>query len=136
MSTSFRTISACATVISLLVGCSEPQPLPFKLIDSESKIQKGTLFPEGQKIEVVVDDQLYKGFYIVANGIVHSETLGGWRYMPRDTISTYSSNSARAQLVSDKGQHLKCDFLFESRRAIGECRSPAGMVFQMTADGK
>ncbi len=124
------------SLLVLLAGCSAPQPLPFQLIDSESRIQKGTLFPDGQRIEVVVDGQSYKGFYIVANGMMHSETIGGWRYMPRDTISTYTSNSARAQLTSDKGQHLKCDFLFESRRAIGECKTPAGAVFQMSADGK
>jgi hypothetical protein len=46
----------------------------------------------------------------------------------------YSSNSARAHLTADDGQQLSCEFVFESRRAIGECRSPAGAVFQLIAD--
>jgi hypothetical protein len=116
-----------------LVGCSTPQPLPFQLIDSESKVLQGTIFPASQRIEAIIDGQLYKGFYIVANGVARSETFGGWRSFPRDTVTTFSSNSARAQLISDKGQRLSCEFLLESNRAIGECRSPAGMKFQLVA---
>lgn len=130
-----KTISACIFVLALAVGCAAPKPVPFQLVDSESKIQKGTIFPDRQRIEVMVDGQLYKGFYIVATGVAHSETFGGWRSYPRDTTTTFSSNSVRAQLTTDKGQRLSCEFLFESRRAIGECRSPSGAVYQLIADG-
>ena len=135
MTKHLKTITACIFVLVLAVGCATPQPVPFQLVDSESRIQKGTIFPDRQRIEVLVDGQLYRGFYIVATGAARSETFGGWRSFPRDTVTTYSSNSARAQLTSDKGQRLSCEFLFESRRAIGECRSPAGAVFQLIADG-
>lgn len=123
-------------VLALVAGCATPQPVPFHLIDSESRIQKGTIFTDSQRLEVMIEGQLYKGFYIFANGAAHSETFGGWRSYPRETVTTYSSNSVRAQLATDNGQRLSCEFLFESRRAIGECRSPAGTVFQLVADGK
>lgn len=135
MTIHIKTISACILILALAAGCATPKPVPFQLVDSESRIQKGTIFPDRRRIEVMVDGQLYKGFYIFANGEAYSETFGGWRSFPRDTVTTYSSNSARAQLASDKGQRLSCEFLFESRRAIGECRSPAGAVFQLIADG-
>ncbi len=129
-----KNIVAFITVLLLAAGCAAPQPVPFQLIDSESRVQKGTIFTDTQRIEATVDGQSYKGFYIIATGMAHSETFGGWRASPRETVTTYSSNSVRAQLTSDKGQRLKCDFLFEGRRAIGECRTPAGAVFQLVAE--
>ncbi|WP_283742837.1 hypothetical protein [Sideroxydans sp. CL21] len=135
MTKRLKTICSCLLVVAAAAGCAAPKPLPFQLVDSESRVQKGMLFPGRQLIEAMVDGQLYKGFYIFASGEAYSETFGGWRSFPRDTQTTYSSNSARAQLVSDKGQRLSCEFLFESRRAIGECRSPSGAVYQLIADG-
>lgn len=134
MKITLKNIIAFITLIILAAGCAAPQPVPFHLIDSESRMQKGTIFPATQQMEATVDGQLYKGFYIVATGVAHSETFGGWRYGPHETVTTYSSNSVRAQLTSDKGQHLRCEFLLEGKKAIGECRSPAGAVFQLTAD--
>jgi hypothetical protein len=135
MTKCLKTICSWLLVVAAATGCAAPKPLPFQLVDSESRVQKGMLFPGRQLIEAMVDGQLYKGFYIFASGEAYSETFGGWRSFPRDTQTTYSSNSARAQLVSDKGQRLSCEFLFESRRAIGECRSPSGAVYQLIADG-
>ena len=129
-----KNLVAFVTVLLLAAGCATPQPVPFQLIDSESRVQKGTIFTATQRIEAMIDGQQYKGFYIVATGMAHSETFGGWRASPRETVTTYSSNSVRAQLTSDKGQRLKCDFLFEGRKAIGECRTPAGTVFHLIAD--
>lgn len=128
-------ICSCLLVVAVSTGCAAPKPVPFQLVDSASRVQKGMLLPGKQLIEATVDGQLYKGFYIFANGEAYSETFGGWRSFPRDTQTTFTSNSARAQLVSDKGQRLSCEFLFESRRAIGECHSPSGEVFQLIADG-
>ena len=135
MTTYLKTLSACIASLTLVAGCGTPQPLPFQLVDSESNVQKGTIFPDVQRIEAMIDGQLYKGFYIVANQVAYSETFGGWRASPRDTVTTLSSNSVRAHLVSEKGQQVNCEFLFESRRAIGECRSLSGKIFQLTADG-
>jgi len=135
MKNTLKKIFALAIVPVLILGCAAPQPVPFKLVDSESRIQKGTIFPDKGQIEVTVDGQQYKGFYIAATGVAYSESFGGWRSFPRNTVTTYSSNSARAQLVTDSGLRLSCDFLFEDKRAIGQCRSPSGTVYQLVADG-
>jgi hypothetical protein len=134
MTSKIKTVCACIAAIVLAAGCAS-QPIPIQLIDSESGINKGTIYPDGQRIEAKIDGQFYKGFYIVAAQVAYSETFGGWRSGPRDTVTTASSNSGRAHLTSDKGQQLSCEFLFESQRAIGECRSPTGKTFQLTADG-
>ena len=130
-----RTLLASLLVILIAGGCAAPLPMPFQLVDSASRVQRGTIFPDSQRIEVTVDEHLFTGFYIVANGAAVSHSLGGRRFFPSDTVTTFSLNSARAQLTADNGQRLSCEFLFESRRALGECRSPAGAVFQLIADG-
>ena len=85
-------------------------------------------------MEVTVDGHVFNGFYIVASGDAVSETLGGRRFFPHETFTSYSSNAARAQLTAENGQQLSCKFLFESKRALGECQTPAGAVFQLIAD--
>jgi hypothetical protein len=119
---------------TVIWGCSAPLPVPFQLVDSSNKVQFGTLFPDTQQIQVMVNGHLFNGFFIVAGGGAVSQTLSGRRYLPSESVTTYSSNSARAHLTADNGQQLNCEFLYELRRAIGECRSPAGVVFQLTAD--
>jgi hypothetical protein len=136
MKNSLKTILVLLLLPILAAGCAAPQPVPFQLIDSESRVQKGTIFPDRQGIEVTVEGQSYKGFYLISTGMAHSETFGGWRGFPHNTITTYSTNSVRAQLSSEKGQRLNCEFLFEGNRAIGECRTPAGAVFQLVAEGR
>jgi Protein of unknown function (DUF938) len=115
----------------MVVGCAAPRPLPFQLADSGSRIHQGTIFTGSQRIEVTVDGHLYSGFYIVASGSAVSQSLPGWRFIPRDTETTFFSNEARAHLTADNGQQLNCQFLIESGHAVGECRSPAGAVFQL-----
>lgn len=122
-------------MLVLAGGCAAPLPVPFQLVDAASRVQRGTLFPDSQRISVTVDGQVFNGFYIVASGAAVSQNLGGRRFFPGDMLTTFSSNSARAHLTADNGQSLSCEFLIESRRAIGECRSPAGAVFQLVADG-
>ena len=129
----FTSLSAC--VLVLVAGCAATPPVPFQLVDSASRVQSGSIFPDSQRIEVMVDGYLFSGFYIVASGAAVSQTLAGRRFFSRDTVTTFSSNSARAHLTADNGQRLSCDFLFESRRALGECRSPSGAVFQLIAGG-
>ncbi len=126
---------ALALVPVLVAGCATPPPVPFQLVDSESRIQKGTIFPDKQRMEVTVDGQLYKGFYIAATGMAISQGYAGLRSYPQNSVTYFSSNSMRAQLASDRGQRLNCEFLFDSGRAVGECRSPAGAIFQLVADG-
>lgn len=134
MNISLRTLMAGFFVISMAVGCAAQAPVPFQLIDSGSKVQWGTLFPDSQRIEITVDGHLFSGFYIVAGGAAFSETITGRRLFPGNTVTSFSSNSARAHLTAENGKQLSCEFLFEFRRAIGECRTPDGAVFQLTAD--
>jgi hypothetical protein len=131
-------LTLCASAAALLAagGCAAPQPVPFQLVDAATRIQRGLIFTDSQRIEATVDDRLFSGFYIVATGSAFSQSLMGRRFWPRETVTTFSSNSARAQLTAAGGQQLSCEFLFEDRRALGECRTPAGAVFQLIADGK
>lgn len=118
-----------------LAGCAAPQPMPFQLVDSESKVQKGAIFPANHRIEVTVDGHVFSGFYMVATGAAVSQTSGSVWFYPSNTLTTYYSNAARAYLTAENGQRLSCEFLIESAHAIGECRSPAGKVYQLIADG-
>jgi hypothetical protein len=135
MNNHLKVITACVCVVALAAGCATPRPVPFQLIDSASAVQKGTIFPDRQRIEVTIDGQQYKGFYLVATGTGYSESFGSWRHGPIQSVTTYSSNAVRAHLSSEKGQRLSCEFLFEERRAIGECKTPAGVTYQLSADG-
>lgn len=134
MTTVKKHMIAILCVVVLAAGCAASLPVPFQLVDSSSRVQSGTLYLDSQRIEVTVDGHLFSGFFIVANGSAISQTVSGRRLLPSDTITSYSSNSARAHLTSDDGQQLNCEFLYEVRRAVGECRSPSGAIFQLSAD--
>jgi len=86
--------------------------------------------------DVRVDGLKYGGFYIVATsvGISHPMMIGP--YFAPDTITTYTSNQARAHLTAEGGPPLNCEFLFDGPRAVGECRTPAGAAYQFVAEGK
>lgn len=135
MKKSLARLGAGICVLALAGACATPQPVPFQLVDAASRVQKGIMFTDSQRIEVTVDGQTYTGFYIIASGSAVSHVQAGRRFFPGDTLTTFSLNSARAHLTADNGQRLNCDFLLEYRRAIGECRSPSGAVFQLIADG-
>jgi hypothetical protein len=134
MCTSFLArLSTTLFVLALVGGCATPQPIPFQLVDAAARPQHGTFYPDTQRIEAIIDGQLFSGFYIVASEVAYSQTFGGRRFFPRDTVTTVTSNSARAHLTAADGQRLNCEFLLEARRALGECRSPAGAVYQLIA---
>ncbi|MDO8346928.1 MAG: hypothetical protein Q7S85_03440 [Rugosibacter sp.] len=133
---SLALLGASLFALSLAGGCAAPQPLPFRLVDSGTEVQNGAFFPDSQRLEARVDGELYSGFYIVATSVAYSQTLDSRRFFPRDTITTVTSNSARAHLVSTEGRQMNCEILFEARRALGECRTPAGKVYQLIADGQ
>jgi hypothetical protein len=127
------TLSACALA---LAGCAAPQPLPFQLIDPAAKVHRGTLFPQTGRIEVAVGGLKYGGFYIVATGIGISHPMMVGPFFAPDTVTTYTSNQARAHLTAEGGPPLSCEFLFDGPRAVGACRTPAGAVYQFVAEGK
>jgi len=130
-------VTRCVGLLAVVLasGCAAPQPLPFRLIDAASKVEHGTLYRDSERIEVTIAGQLFSGFYLIASGTAVSQTLVGRRFLPHDTFTTIYSNSARAHLTADNGRQLQNDFLFESERALGECRTPAGETFQLIADG-
>lgn len=134
MKNHLQSVIACLCALFLIAGCATPQPVPFQLVDPASAVQKGTIFPANQRIEVTIDGQYYKGFYLLANGSAYSETYGGWRLGPRTSMTTYYSNSARAKLTSDNGKYLSCEFLIEGNRAIGQCKTPAGVAYQLSTE--
>ncbi len=129
------TLGACALALAL-AGCAAPQPVPFQLIDAAAKVHRGTLFPQTGRIEIAVDGLKYSGFYIVATGIGISHPIMVGPYFAPDTVTTHTSNQARAHLTAEGGPPLSCQFLFDGPRAVGECRSPEGAVFQLVAEGK
>jgi hypothetical protein len=135
MTKSPKTLITSLSALVILAGCAASLPIPFQLVDSQSKVQKGTIYTDTQRIEVTVDGHVYKGFYIVASSTALSQSTSIQRYYPRNTITTFTSNNARSHLTADNGQRLSCEFLLEFRRALGECRSPAGAEFQLVADG-
>ena len=134
MSPSLPTV-ACALALAL-AGCAAPQPFPFQLIDPAAKAHRGTLYPDTQRIEVAVDGVKYGGFYIVATGFAFSHPMMVGPYFACDTVTTYTSNAARAHLTAEGGRSLSCQFLIEGARAVGECRAPDGATYQMVAEGK
>lgn len=128
-------LSARVCALLLVAGCATPQPLPFRLIDAASRVQSGTFFPDSQRIEVTLEGRRYTGFYLGATSVAYSQSLSSWRFFPHDTVTTIASNSARAHLVAEDGKQMSCEFLIEARRALGECRTPDGAVYQLVADG-
>jgi hypothetical protein len=133
------TLTAAAVglgMLALVQGCAVPPPLPFQLVDSRSQVEFGTLFPATRRIEVSIGGSLFSGFFMLASGSAVSESFGGRRGFARETVTTFSSNSARAHLTAPDGRSLSCEFLLESRRALGECRTADGAAFQLIADEK
>lgn len=135
MKITLKALNACLCGLVLTAGCATPQPLSFQLIDSASKVQRGTLFPDRERIEVTVEGTLYSGFYLTASGSAVSHSTLGRRWIPSETVTTFWSNSARAHLTAENGMRLSCEFLLESKRAVGECRSSSGALYQLIADG-
>lgn len=135
MEMSFKACNACLCALALTVGCATSQPVSFQLVDPSSRVQRGSIFPDSERIEVTIDGITFSGFYLTASGTAVSQSTTFRRSFPNNTVTTFSSNSARAHLTAENGQLMSCEFLLESRRALGECRTPAGKIYQLVADG-
>lgn len=85
---------------------------------------------------MTVDSLKYGGFCIVATGVAFSRPMMVGPFFPYDTVTTYTSNQARAHLTAEGGPPLNCQFLFDGPRAVGECRTPEGAVYQLVAEEK
>ena len=117
---------------AFLGACSPLAPLPFELID-DGKVFQGAFFPSEERLEATIGDKKFQGFYILASGIATSQSTWPVRRLPSSTTTTYSSNAARAMLTSQQGDRLTCEFLLEGRKAIGECKSTDGRIYQLVA---
>lgn len=134
----------------MLAGCATtPQPLPFDLVGKGSSVHRGLFKPADASIEVRIGNKIYTGFYVTSFSTARSTTMGlGMGYgsygrygygaygaYPAETWTTVSNNSGKAYLQSADGDKLSCDFMYEGRRLLGECRSPDNdLVYQMVAN--
>jgi hypothetical protein len=118
------------TAVWALSGCAPLPPVPFDLVDKD-QVSHGSFFPADRRLEVLIGDKHFEGFYIVASGTVLSQGWWPRRGFPNDTTTTFSSNSARATLSAGDDERLSCEFLLEGARAIGECRSTSGKSYQL-----
>jgi|GEM_PF-1987561 len=133
-------LSACATT---------PQPLPFDLVGKGNNVHRGIFKPADASVEVRINNKVYTGFYVTSVTTARSSSIGfgvgygGYgRYgygmagaYPSETWTTVNNNTGKAYLQSADGDKLNCDFMYEGRRLLGECRSPdTGAVYQMVAN--
>lgn len=132
-------------MLAMLGGCATTvQPLPFQLVDPGNQAHSGTFNPNDQSIAVTVGKRTYTGFYVLASSTAQSTSFGfgfgmatrgayGAYGFPSERWTTINGNNGRAALQSQDGERLNCEFMFEGRRLVGECRSPQGAVYQMVA---
>lgn len=133
-------LGACATT---------PQPLPFDLVGKGTVAHRGLFKPADGSIEARINGKVYTGFYVTSVSTARSSSIGvgmgygryGYRgygaygAFPQETWTTISNNSGKAYLQSADGDKLNCEFIYEGRRLLGECRSPdSGAVYQMVAN--
>ncbi len=119
-----------------LAGCATAvAPVNFELVDERAAIHKGTLDPARQGMTVAVGERTYTGFYVVATDNVTTTAIPTFsrRWFPSETRSSVTSNIARAHLRSADGSHLSCEFMYEGERAVGSCRTQAGVAYQFVA---
>ncbi len=133
-------LSACAT--------TPPQPLPFDLVDKSNIAHRGLFKQADSSIEVRIADKVYTGFYVISSSTARSTDFGfgvgfggygrygygGYGAYPTERWTVISNNNGRAHMQNADGDRLNCEFLFEGRRLVGECRSPQGAVYQMVAN--
>ena len=133
---SAKTLLPTASLLALLAGCATPSgPVNFELIDERAAIHQGTIDAQKQAMSVSIGERAYSGFYVVATDSVSTTSIGGFshRIWPTETRSSVSSNIARAHLRSADGSHLACEFMFEGERAVGSCKTQAGVSYQFVA---
>ncbi|MES2208252.1 MAG: hypothetical protein V4525_15825 [Pseudomonadota bacterium] len=122
----------------VLAGCASLPPVLFQLIDDHSNTYAGFYDSNDRHISVAINKKQFNGFYIVSRGTTAGTALVGYgrRIHAVDTFSEVTSNSAKAYMSAVDGEKITCDFLFEGRQAVGECKSSFGKQYQFVADGK
>ena len=140
-----------ALLSALLLGAcaTTPQPLPFDLVGKGATVHRGLFKPADGSIEARINGKVYTGFYVTSVSTARSTSVGvGLGYgnfgrrgygaygaFPSETWTTISNNNGKAYLQSADGDKLNCDFIYEGRRLLGECRSlDDSAVYQMVAN--
>ena len=148
MTCASRLLAPVAAALLLTACATTPQPLPFDLVDKANVPHRGLFKPADNSIEVRVVDKVYKGFYVISSSTARSTEVGfgvgfggygrygysGYGAYPSERWTVISNNNGRAHLQNAEGDRLNCEFMFEGRRLLGECRSPQGAVYQMVAN--
>ncbi len=119
----------------LLAGCAPMQPIPFQLLERGQTYQ-GTFQPGERRLDAQIGDKHYSGFYILESGTAYSQGWWPRRGFPSDTVTTYTTNSARATLTAPDGDRLFCEFVFEGSRALGECKSLDGKAYRLLSESR
>lgn len=130
-----RKLAALAGVAALAGCATVVAPVNFELVDERATIHKGSLDPVKQGMSVAIGERTYSGFYVVATDNVTTTAIPTFsrRWFPSETRSSVTSNIARAHLRSADGSHLSCEFMYEGERAVGSCRTQAGVNYQFVA---
>ncbi|RTL51419.1 MAG: hypothetical protein EKK46_11865 [Rhodocyclaceae bacterium] len=130
---SLKPLASVALTLAL-AACAPMPRMPLQLVDGQAKASQGSLDPNTQRLEVVIGNTRFEGFYVVATGTAQSQSFPSpWpmrRSFPLETVTTFQSNTARASLKSADGQYLACEFVFQERKAAGECKETHGMIYQ------
>ena len=146
-----RSVFTPFAAVLILAGCATtPQPLPFDLLGKGNTVYRGLFKPADSSVEVRINNKVYTGFYVTSTTTARSSSVGfgiGYgsygRYggygmagaYPSETWTTINNNTGKAYLQSGDGDKLNCDFMYEGRRLLGECRSPeSGVTYQMVAN--
>jgi len=132
-----RTLSTFGVLTAISLGGCATSPILFQLIDDHSNTYAGSYDPKDRSMDVTINKKAFHGFYIVSHGTaVGTSNVFGRRFHTVDTFSDVTSNSAKAYMSATDGEKITCDFLFEDRRAVGECKSSFGNIYQLVAEGK
>ena len=144
-----RSLFAPFAVVLLLAGCATtPQPMPFDLVGKGNTVYRGLFKPADSSVDVRINNKVYTGFYVTSVTTARSSSIGvgvgyggygrysgyGMYGAPSETWTTINNNTGKAYLQSADGDKLNCDFMYQGRRLLGECRSESGATYQMVAN--
>lgn len=115
-------LAAC----TVLAGCA----------GSGKLIRAGQVYPLeynslAQTITTTVDGETYTGTYIINRGMGTATGLVGTKLIT--TTVTTSGNQGRALLTSPSGKVLRCEFLVDGLKALGQCQDAQGAIYDLTA---
>lgn len=129
-----KPVFAVVTLVFIISACASV-PVPFQLVGPDGQIHGGVFRSEGSVIEATIAGKQFRGLYVEAAASMTSRSAFPRRGFWGDTYSTLVSNSVRAHLASEDGEHLNCAFFHEGARAVGECQSTSGAIYQLVASG-